>query len=177
MLGSRTIISVCLQMVPSAVDALVRRAAIQMDLLDSLKSLCHLHEVQQDLVKGSTSWEIHNISTHWVMSWLRAALQRKIWGYCGWKIIYEQAICACSLEIQPCPGLHQNKNDHCTEEGDSSPLLHSPETSPGILHQALEIPAQKRHGPIRAISEDSWRNDEKIETPLLWRETEKVGIV
>jgi len=34
------------------------------------------------------------------------------------------------------------------EGGDSAPLVHSGETSPGVLRPALELPAQDRHGPV-----------------------------
>jgi len=41
------------------------------------------------------------------------------------------------------PGLHQEKRDQQVEGGDSAPLFRSGETSPGVLHPALEPSAQK----------------------------------
>jgi len=47
-------------------------------------------------------------------------------------------MCARSPEGQPYPGLHQEKRVQQGKGGDSAPLLHSGETPPGVLHQALE---------------------------------------
>jgi len=43
-------------------------------------------------------------------------------------------MCACSLESQTYPGVHQKDYDQQVEGGDSVPLLYSGETSPGVLH-------------------------------------------
>jgi len=59
-------------------------------------------------------------------------------------------MCIHSLESQPYPGLHQKQCGQQVEGGDSAPLLHSGETSPGVLHPALEPSAQKRHGAVGA---------------------------
>jgi len=45
---------------------------------------------------------------------------------------------ACSPEGQPYPGLHQKKRGQQVKGGDSASLLCSGETSPGVLHPALE---------------------------------------
>jgi len=52
-------------------------------------------------------------------------------------------MCAHSPEGQPYPRLHQKKCGQQVEGGDSTPLLSSGETTPGVLHPAPEIPAQK----------------------------------
>jgi len=48
-----------------------------------------------------------------------------------------------SPEGQPYLGLHQEKRGQQVEGGDSAPLLLSGETPSGVLHPALEPPAQK----------------------------------
>ena len=47
------------------------------------------------------------------------------------KIQHELAICACSREGQPHPGLHQEKCDQQVKGSDSAPQLCSRETPPG----------------------------------------------
>jgi len=54
-------------------------------------------------------------------------------------------MCAHSPEGQPYPGLHQERRGQQVEGGDSAPLLHFGETPPGVLHPALESPAQDGH--------------------------------
>jgi len=60
-------------------------------------------------------------------------------------------MCACSPESQLYPGLHQEKRGQHVEGGDSAPLLCSRETSPGVLHPALEPSAQKRYGCVEWV--------------------------
>jgi len=46
------------------------------------------------------------------------------------------------------PGLHKKKCGQQVAGGDSASLLSSGENSPGVLHPALEPPAQERHGAV-----------------------------
>ncbi|GAB0188361.1 mitochondrial enolase superfamily member 1 [Grus japonensis] len=61
------------------------------------------------------------------------------------KAQHELAVCACSPESQPCPGLHEKRCDQQVEGGDPAPLLRSCETPPGVLRPALGAPLQERH--------------------------------
>jgi len=63
-------------------------------------------------------------------------------------------MCARSPEGQPYPGLHQKKRGQQVKGGDSSTLLCSGETPPGVLHSALETPAQKGDGPVGVSPEE-----------------------
>jgi len=51
-------------------------------------------------------------------------------------------------EGQLYPGLSQEQCGQQVEEGDSASLLCSRETSPGVLHPAVEPSAQEGHGPV-----------------------------
>jgi len=64
-------------------------------------------------------------------------------------------MCTRSPEGQPYAGLHQQQCGQQVEGGDSALLLCSGETPPGVLHPALELPAQERHGPVAVGSEEA----------------------
>ena len=76
-------------------------------------------------------------------------------------------MCACSPEGQVHPGLHQEKCGQQVDGGDSAPLLCSGETPPGVLHPALEPPAEEGHGAVVAVPEECDKNDLRAEAPLL----------
>ena len=75
-------------------------------------------------------------------------------------------MCTHSLEGQPCPGLRQKQCGQQGEEGDSAPLLRSGETPSGVLHPALDLSAQERHGRVGAGPEEGHKNDQRDGTPL-----------
>jgi len=58
------------------------------------------------------------------------------------------------------------------EGGDSAPLLHSGESLPGVLPQALEPAGQERHGPVEAGPDPR-----AGAAPLLPGQAERVGAV
>jgi len=71
-------------------------------------------------------------------------------------------MCARSPEGQPHPGLHQKQRGQQVQGGDSAPLLHSGETSPGVLRPALEPSAQGKHGCVGADPEEDHKNGHRI---------------
>jgi len=64
-------------------------------------------------------------------------------------------MCTQSPEGQPYPGLHHKQHGQQVEGGDSTPLLHSGESPPGVLCSGLEPSAQDRHGPVGAGQEEA----------------------
>jgi len=64
-------------------------------------------------------------------------------------------MCAHSPEGHPYPELHQKQCGQQVEGGDSAPLLHSDDSSPGVLCPSLKPSAQDRHGPVGAYLEEA----------------------
>jgi len=82
-------------------------------------------------------------------------------------------MCACSLEGQLYPGLHQKKHSQQVEEGDSAPLLCSGETPRGILHPAPKPSAQKDMEPFELVQRRAIkmiRGLEHLSSEERWRE-------
>ena len=63
--------------------------------------------------------------------------------------------------------LHQKKRGQQVEGGDSAPLLCSSDTSSGVLHPALETPAQERHGCVGVGPEEGHKDNPMAGAPLL----------
>lgn len=75
-------------------------------------------------------------------------------------------MCTCSSERQLLPGLHQKKSGQQGEGGDSSTLLPSGETTPGVLSPALDFLVQERHGLVR--EEGCWMGPLEPGERRLW---------
>jgi len=78
-------------------------------------------------------------------------------------------MCARSPESQPHPGLHLKKRGQQGEGGHSPSLLPSGETPLGVLCPALELSAQKTHGPAGARPEQAAKMIKGLE-PLSYEE-------
>jgi len=72
-----------------------------------------------------------------------------------------------SPEGHPHPGLHQEKRGQQVEAGDSTSLLRSAETPPGVLCPALEPPAQEGHGAVGAGPEEGHKNNHRTGTAFV----------
>ena len=76
-------------------------------------------------------------------------------------------MCTRSPEGQPYPGLYQENRGQQADGGDSSPLLCSVETPPGVLHPALEPSVQEGRGAVGAGPEEVHKYDPRAGTTFL----------
>ena len=62
----------------------------------------------------------------------------------------------------------------------TSPLLHTGETSPGVLHPDVKSSVPERNGPVGVHPEEGYKNDPRDGIPLLYLsllQAEKAGAV
>ena len=85
-------------------------------------------------------------------------------------------MCACSLESQPYPGLHQKRGDQQGEGEHRPPLLCLPRPPSGALHSGLGPPAQAGCGAVGAGLEQDHKDDQWAGA-LLRRKAEGAGLV
>lgn len=64
-----------------------------------------------------------------------------------------------------------------SEKGEFPSLSHPYEATSAVFHLGLGLLAQKWYRVVGVGSEDSHKNGQKAEDPLLWRKTEKAGLV
>ncbi|KAK4828047.1 hypothetical protein QYF61_023085 [Mycteria americana] len=145
------------------------RDVIQRDL-DKLEKWAHVNLMRFNKAKCKVlhlGWGNLQYQYRLGMKGLRAALQRRTWGYWWMK----SWTCPGNMRSQSrkptASGLHQKKGGQQVEGGDSAPLLCSGETPPGALPPALEPSAQERHGPVGAGPDEGHKNDLRAGAPLL----------
>ena len=72
-----------------------------------------------------------------------------------------------SPEGQPYPGLHEEKCDHQVKGHYSAPVLHSCETTAGVLCPVRESPTQEGRGAVGAGPEEGYKDDQRAGAPSL----------
>ena len=139
---------------------------------------CEPHEVQQGKVQGpAPGLGQPPVSIH-VGRWRiwEQPCQEGLEGTGELKAGHESTICACSPDSQPYPELSKESGQQ-VKGGDSAPLLHSGETSPGVLCPALVPSAPQQTWTCWSRSRGGHQNDLRDGTPLLWGKAERVGVV
>jgi len=134
-----------------AVDSLNGRDAIQGDR-DRLEKWAHVNLMKFNkaeckvlhMGRGNPKHK-YRLDKEWIES---SPAEKDLGVLVDEKLDMSHQCCAHNPEGQPYPGLHEEKRGHQVKGGDSAPLLCSGETPPGVLHPALEPPAQERHGPV-----------------------------
>lgn len=90
--------------------------------------------------------------------------------------LYMSWQCAFEVQSQLYCGVHKKKCDQQVKRLDPPHLLHSCETTSGVLYPNLGCPAQEGHEAIRVGPEDSHKNDQRIEH-LFYEEKLRAGFV
>jgi len=81
-----------------------------------------------------------------------------------------------SNQGQQYPGLQQ-KRGGCREREGVVPLLCPFKAPSTVLHPALQPPAWERRGAVRVGPEEGHEDDQRAGGPLLFRKTERIGLV
>jgi len=84
----------------------------------------------------------------------------------GKKAGHDVAMCACSPEGQPCPGLHQEKWASRSREVILPLCAALVRPPPGVLRPALEPSAQEGHGPVGAGPKEGHKKCQRDEERL-----------